>query len=681
MEFALWGVRGSIANPTQSNIYYGANTTCIELRLESGAIFIFDAGTGINTLSATMPKKGECHLFISHSHADHVQGLSFFTPLYSRDWTVHVYLPEWDPQLLERWFDGSSFPVPFSDLKAKIVVHPIKPGVVMDVAGAKVKTYATNHPGGCIAYKVLADGECFVFSGDHEITADKTVKQTTAEILEGATIAVVDAGYSHKDYQQGWGHSAWEDWVEAAQQVGVGSLVLTHHSQFRQDQELDELQAALRIKRQSGLRCVVGREEMRFPVLPGTILPAQPSNWLNKFIITLSQYKEESMVLDRILSKTREITGAEAGTIFLLEGEELVFAYTHNDALFPQDMAYKHAYTNMRLPVTSASVAGYVAVANNSLNIQDMHNLPLGVPYKFNDSFDRSTGYTTTSALTVPILSHGRTLLGVVQLINSLTPGLGTPRPFTAEMERQVNYLAREAAIYLEISNKIRENIYRLMEITVLRDPTETGAHAERVGALAAEIYQRWAEKRNESADTIRFYRSQLRLAAMLHDVGKVAIPDEILKKPSSLTPDEFTIMRGHTMLGARLFGSETQDLAGLTHSIAMHHHQKWDGTGYPMGADGKALAGSDIPLAARITAIADVFDALVSRRCYKQPWTFESAQALLQGQSGQHFDPELIECFMDIKGTIPLIYERFPDITQAIEYSQEDKLKGRSGI
>lgn len=662
MEFALWGVRGSIANPTESNAYYGANTTCIELRLDSGALFIFDAGTGIHALSSTLPDSGECHLFITHSHSDHLQGLSFFSPMYKPGWTINIYVPAWAPGLLERWFDGTSFPVAFSELKANIVQHPVNPGDVLNVAGAEVRTYAANHPGGCIAYKVMADNEVFVFSGDHEITPAKAVQRDTGEILQGATLAVVDATYSRTDYREGWGHSAWEDWVAAARRAGVSSLVLTHHSQNRSDEDLDDLQAMLRHWRREGFRCVVGREGMRFPVLPGTIKPEQPSNWLNRFIVTLSQYKEESVVLDRILSKTREITGANAGTIYLRQDENLVFAYTHNDALFPQDMAYKHAYTNMRLPMTPESIAGYVAITNTTLNLPDVYNLPEGVPYSFNASFDRSTGYVTKSLLTVPILSHGRSLLGVLQLINSLTPGLEEPRAFSDEMAREVSYLAREAATYLEISNSVRENIYRLMRITVLRDPTETGAHAERVGALAAEIYQRWAERHDESADIIRFYRSQLRLAAMLHDVGKVAIPDEILKKPGKLTDAEFDVMRVHTSLGASLFSEEVQDITGLTHDIALHHHQRWNGKGYPVVGEA-ALAGEDIPLAARITAIADVFDALVSPRCYKHPWPVEKAYAWLLQEAGEHFDPELIECFMDIKDTIPLIYERFPDI------------------
>lgn len=668
MEFTLWGVRGSIANPNQINRYYGANTACVEVRTSAGDMLIFDAGTGINSLSDTLPESGKCNLFISHAHSDHVLGLSFFKPMFLPGWTTNVYIPKSHPDLLERWFDGTSFPVSFSSLRGKINVNLIEPGARLEIQGNSgtifIDAIATNHPGDCIAYKVFADDEVFLYSGDHEIISEETVQAQTAQLLDGVTTAVVDASYSRSNPMRGWGHSAWEDWVDAARAAGINSLVLTHHAQNRADAELDELQQALDEKYNGpGFTAIVAKEGMKFFVRPCCLAPSLPSSWLHDFTLSISKYKEESAVLDRILAKTRELTQAEAGTIYLKEGAELVFAYTHNDFLFPQSKSYKYAYSSVRIPVTSSSIAGYVAVTDSPLNLQDVHALPPDVPYNFNDSFDKKTGYYTKSMLTVPLLSKSRRLLGVLQLINSLVPGTRTPQPFSTEMADSVLMLAREASTYLEISDNIKENIYRLLRIAVLRDPTETGAHAERVGAIAAEVYQAWAERQDESADMIRFYRSKLRLAAMLHDVGKVGIPDVVLKKPDKLTDEEFGIMRGHTTLGADLFANDPEDISELAYDIAMHHHQKWNGAGYPAFGGGLKLAGDDIPLAARITAIADVFDALVSPRCYKQPWSFEKAMNLLQEEAGEHFDPALVDCFMEIKDTIPLIYERFPDI------------------
>jgi response regulator RpfG family c-di-GMP phosphodiesterase len=194
-------------------------------------------------------------------------------------------------------------------------------------------------------------------------------------------------------------------------------------------------------------------------------------------------------------------------------------------------------------------------------------------------------------------------------------------------------------------------------------DPAETGPHAERVGAIAAELYQRWAEKQGKPPDDIRYERSRIRLAAMLHDIGKVGISDLILKKPGKLTEEEFSIMRGHTALGASILKEEREaDIARLACDIALHHHQKWDGSGYAGSGNAGRLSGEAIPLSARITAIADVFDALVSPRCYKAAWSFKQAGELLGKESGRHFDPALVACMDEVVPMLDMIYNRFPD-------------------
>jgi HD-GYP domain-containing protein (c-di-GMP phosphodiesterase class II) len=179
-------------------------------------------------------------------------------------------------------------------------------------------------------------------------------------------------------------------------------------------------------------------------------------------------------------------------------------------------------------------------------------------------------------------------------------------------------------------------------------------------------LYQRWAEKREETLnrDRIRYEKNRIRLAAMLHDIGKVGISDLILKKPGKLTDAEFAVMRGHAEIGASILAEDISDISGLSQDIALHHHQKWNGRGYP-AIDGKVPAGEAIPLGARIAAIADVLDALVSPRCYKKPWSLEDALDLLRGEAGEHFDPHLVEYILEIRDLLPLIYSRFPDMPQ----------------
>jgi HD-GYP domain-containing protein (c-di-GMP phosphodiesterase class II) len=167
-------------------------------------------------------------------------------------------------------------------------------------------------------------------------------------------------------------------------------------------------------------------------------------------------------------------------------------------------------------------------------------------------------------------------------------------------------------------------------------------------------------------------------MSAMLHDVGKVAISDTILKKPGRFTPEEFQVMKLHTLFGANLFSdiySEFDESAGI---VAINHHERWDGMGYPGhidphtqkplpgyetengGARGKQ--GEEIPFFGRIVALADVYDALSSSRCYKEAWDENSVISEIQKESGKQFDPELVEVFLDCIDTFHQIEKMYPD-------------------
>lgn len=138
--------------------------------------------------------------------------------------------------------------------------------------------------------------------------------------------------------------------------------------------------------------------------------------------------------------------------------------------------------------------------------------------------------------------------------------------------------------------------------------------------------------------------------AAPMHDIGKIGIPDSIMLKPGKLTDEEFTIMKTHPEIGAEILGDSDSDLIALAKTVSLTHHEKWDGTGYPNG-----LNGEDIPLEGRIVAIADVFDALTSKRPYKDAWPVQEAVDFIHAQSGKHFDPALVALF---KGCLPEILE-----------------------
>jgi putative two-component system response regulator len=148
-----------------------------------------------------------------------------------------------------------------------------------------------------------------------------------------------------------------------------------------------------------------------------------------------------------------------------------------------------------------------------------------------------------------------------------------------------------------------------------------------------------------------------MRMASPLHDIGKIGVPDSILHKPGSLTPDEMEKMKQHVELGRQLLGGGQTDLIQLAELIAYTHHERWDGTGYP-----RRLAGTAIPLPGRIAAIADVFDALTTERPYKQAWPLEKAVEEIKNQSGKQFDPDLVEAFLKALPKLQMVCAESPN-------------------
>jgi putative two-component system response regulator len=179
------------------------------------------------------------------------------------------------------------------------------------------------------------------------------------------------------------------------------------------------------------------------------------------------------------------------------------------------------------------------------------------------------------------------------------------------------------------------EIVQRLGRAAESRDGA-TGRHLERMAFMCERLALTAGLSRREA--------KLLRRASALHDVGKIAIPDRILLKPGRFEPHEREIMSTHAALGARMLSGSTTSLVQAAELIALTHHERWDGSGYPAG-----LAGEEIPLAGRICAICDVFDALISRRPYKRRWTLEEAIAEVERSSGSHFDPHLTALFVRI--------------------------------
>ena len=389
---------------------------------------------------------------------------------------------------------------------------------------------------------------------------------------------------------------------------------------------------------------------------------------LFRTIETLYSIRDLDSLLERVLTEARQFLGADAGTIYLAARGYLYFSFVQNDTLFRGQTKDKYIPSGAALAIDKSSLAGYVAKTGETILIDDVYHIQSTVSYAFNPAFDQKTSYRTRSILCVPLKTRDNEIVGVLQLINAKNEK-NEVVAFSVQDEQFISPFALNAADAIEKARLSREMVLRMVELAELRDPSETTQHAKRVGAYAMELYEHWAQRRGISTREVRKVSDVLRTAAILHDVGKVAISDVILKKPGGLTYDETLKMREHTVLGARLFRRTSSFWDYMSAEVALNHHENWDGTGYPGRIEnifarkiymGPGKRGAEIPLSARVTTIADVYDALVSQRVYKQGWRQEHALRYLRYQAGRKFDPELISIFLKMDDLLVAIAKKY---------------------
>ncbi len=392
---------------------------------------------------------------------------------------------------------------------------------------------------------------------------------------------------------------------------------------------------------------------------------------LNKILQTvekLNHIKDIHSLINNILFETREITKADAGSIFIVENNKLKFAYVQNDTLFKNDiLCNKYIYANRELVIDKKSLAGYVALTAEPLIIDDAYNISKKAPYSFNSYFDEISSYKTKSMLILPLKTN-KNVVGVLELINSKNEK-NKIVPFSEKDKLFAIQFIYYVTVAIERALMIRNLVYRMTTLSQLRDPDETQSHVTRVGDYSIEIYLKWAENHFVSKNEVENYKDILRIGAMLHDIGKVGISDVILKKKGPLTKTEYNIIKYHTILGAQLFINSDSDWEKMATEITLNHHEKWDGSGYPGKIDNinkekiinnKGKKGTEIPLSARIVTLVDVYDALYSKRTYKDPWKEEKVLYYIKEQRGKQFDPELVDIFFEIYDTIKAIRNKW---------------------
>ncbi|MHB8092315.1 MAG: MBL fold metallo-hydrolase [Syntrophales bacterium] len=283
MKIRFWGVRGSIPSPGAKTVRYGGNTTCIEVKTDSGQTIILDAGTGIYPLSqqllSVMPLT--CHIFITHTHWDHIQGLPFFLPLFISGNDIRIY-GAFDPLLqkdigdvLRDQMAYSYFPVRETELAADIQYTSLRERQTTEIGSTLVTGIITNHTALNFGYLIESNGKKVFFTGDNEelfniySPEDDSYEEYNQiiqhkndflhDFIRGANVIIADSAYTSEEYlaKKGWGHGTYEYCIEMAKKAEVPSLYFTHHEPLRSDDELD------RIKKQL---------EARFSSSPGTPL-------------------------------------------------------------------------------------------------------------------------------------------------------------------------------------------------------------------------------------------------------------------------------------------------------------------------------------------------------------------------------------------------------------------------
>jgi HD-GYP domain-containing protein (c-di-GMP phosphodiesterase class II) len=394
--------------------------------------------------------------------------------------------------------------------------------------------------------------------------------------------------------------------------------------------------------------------------------------------VELNKVRDVDILLEQILSDARSFVNADAGSIYIRNKESLDFTYSQNDTLqsrIPE--GEKLIYATFSMPIDKNSIAGYAAATGQPLNIADVYKIEPKAPYGFSKKFDEKSGYTTRSVFTVPLMTTRGDVLGILQIINAQGENKQIIS-FSESDEKMLLHFASIASVALLRAQLTRTILLRMIRMSELRDPKETGAHVNRVGSYSVEIYTQWARLHKIDAKEIDRNRDSLRMAAMLHDVGKVAISDQILKKPGRLSEKEYEAMKLHTTIGARLFLDAQSEFDEVALEVALNHHERWDGKGYPgyidveTGTpikeyplvDGKPRGkkGEEIPIFGRIVALADIYDALSYARIYKEAWDESKVLSTLRQEAGRKLDPALVEIFFSRLHVLRSIQNRYKE-------------------
>ena len=346
----------------------------------------------------------------------------------------------------------------------------------------------------------------------------------------------------------------------------------------------------------------------------------------------ISREQDVDKLLVMLSDLARDILEVDRCSLFLLDREK--------NELWTK---VAHGVEEIRVPADSG-VVGWVAQRGESLVVKDAYADP-----RFNPEVDKETGYRTQNILAIPLFDKKGNVLGVFQAVNKLSGNFSEEdlELFTL-LGGYASSAIENSLLQAKVKEAYREAIMRLSHAAEYKDP-ETFNHIIRVGL--------YAKLMGEKLGLEKEVCENLMLAAPMHDIGKIGIPDAILLKKGRLNDWEWEVMKRHTVIGYEILKDSSSELLQMAALVALDHHERWDGTGYPNGKKGE-----EISLWGRITSIADVFDALLSKRPYKEPWTLDRTVEHIKSLKGKAFDPKLIDLFFENIDEVMRIRENYKD-------------------
>lgn len=354
-----------------------------------------------------------------------------------------------------------------------------------------------------------------------------------------------------------------------------------------------------------------------------------------KYITKIQPLREYEEILMELAHMGRNLANADRCTVWVADSK--------NNKLWTK---VAHGIDTIDIPLDSG-IVGQAIENKKPMIINDVHSNE-----HFNAEVDKQTGYETKNLMVIPMFNRHNNIIGAFQVINK-KEGAFDDRDLKYLM-LAASYSAEtlDAAILADENDQTQKEMIFLMSEAVEKRSKETGNHIKRVAAYSRILARAYGL--NEEDTYI------LEFASPMHDIGKIGIPDAILNKPGKLTVDEFAVMKGHALLGFEILSASAKGMLKAAAIVAHEHHEKWDGNGYPKG-----LKGEEIHIYGRITAVADVFDALGSDRCYKKAWQLEDVLTLFKEERGKHFEPRLVDLLLENLEDLIKIRDKFKDSIQ----------------